>query len=92
MGQYVGLTLALCIEGAIFANYRQRYVAALLPEGTPIDVVQSVIQGIDTEVLAAQTEETRYLIKAVVVEAIKKTYPGTIAAGCLMLVATLMLK
>lgn len=92
MGQYVGLTLALCIEGAIFSNYGQRYVAALLPKGTPIEVVRSVIQGIDTGILAAQTDETRELIKEAVVAAIKKTYPGTIAAGCLMLIATLMLK
>jgi len=92
MGQYVGITLALCIEGSIFNNYGQRYVTALLPPGTPIEVVQAVIQGIDTTILAAQTEETRLAILEAVVEAIRKTYPVTIAAGCLMFAATLMLK
>jgi hypothetical protein len=92
MGQYVGLTLALCIEGSIFNNYGQRYVAALLPAGTPIEVVRAVIQGVDTTILAAQTEETRLAILEAVVQAIRKTYPVTIAAGCLMFGATLMLK
>lgn len=92
MGQYVGLTLALCIEGAIFSNYAQRYVAALLPEGTPIEVIRSVIQGIDPGILANQSEEIRLAVKVAVVETIRKTYIGTIAAGCLMLLATLFLK
>ena len=92
MGQYVGLTLALCIEGAIFSNLAQNSVSDLLPAGTPIEVVRAVIQGIDTKILAEQSPETRLLILDSVVEAIKMTYPITITAGCLMVVATLLLK
>jgi len=91
-GQYTGLTLALCISGAIFNNFAQNYVTLLLPPGTPIETVRAVIQGLGDTFLAAQSEETRVLILEAVVEAIKKTYPVTIAAGCLMIVATLFLE
>lgn len=62
MGQYVGLTLALCIEGAIFSNFAQRYVGVLLPAETPIEVIRAVIQGVDVSILATQSSETRVRI------------------------------
>ncbi|KAK0114836.1 hypothetical protein ONS96_013319 [Cadophora gregata f. sp. sojae] len=90
-GQYTGLTLALCISGALFNNFAQNYVTDLLPPGTPIDIIRAVIQGLDDSFLETQSAETRLLILEAVVEAIKKTYPVTIAAGCLMITATLFL-
>lgn len=92
MGQYTGLTLALCISGAIFNNFAQNYVTELLPAGTPIEIIRAVIQGVDHTFLATQSAETRLLILEAVVESIKKTYPVPVAAGCLMIVATLFLK
>ncbi|KAH9208644.1 hypothetical protein DL95DRAFT_414595 [Leptodontidium sp. 2 PMI_412] len=92
LGQYTGLTLALCISGALFNNFAQNYVTMLLPPGTPIEITRSVIQGLDDTFLATQNPETRLLVLEAVVESIKKTYPVTIAVGCLMIVATLFLE
>lgn len=64
----------------------------LLPPGTPIEIIRAVIQGLDDTFLATQNPETRLLVLEAVVESIKKTYPVTIAAGCLMIVATLFLE
>lgn len=92
MGQYVGLTLALCMSGAIFNNLSLKYVAELLPPGTPTEVVRYVIQGIDTVTLQEQSEETKIKILEAIVKAISKTFPISITAGVAMIAATLLLK
>jgi hypothetical protein len=92
MGQYVGLTLAICIAGAIFNNYAQNSVAAILPADTPIETVRALIEGIDKEFLAKLSEKMRTAVLEAVVDSIKKAYAISIAAGALMIGVTLLLK
>jgi hypothetical protein len=92
MGQYIGLTLALCMSGAIFNNLSQQYVTPLLPPGTPPNIVRTIIQDIDTTILQEQTEEARLEILEAIIKSIIRTYPISITAGAAMVAATLLLK
>ena len=92
MGQYVGLTVALCVSGSVFLNVAQKSVAALLPPGTPLETVRAIIQGTDKQALLAQTMEVQKKILVVVVDAIKNTYIIGLLGAALATVATLLLK
>jgi hypothetical protein len=92
MGQYVGLTLALCTSGSIFLNLAQSKVAALLPGGTPVLEIRAMIQGVDKAGLAALSEDLRGQILDAVLASIQATYPVSIFGGALVIVATVLLK
>jgi hypothetical protein len=92
MGQYVGLTVSLCISGSVFLNVAQKTVAALLPSGTPLQMVRAIIQGTDKTLLLAQTIQVQQEILVAVVNAIKNTYIVSLLGAALTVVATLLLK
>jgi riboflavin transporter FmnP len=92
MGQYVGLTVALCVSGSVFLNVAQKSVAAILPLGTPLETVRAVIQGTDKQMLFSQTGEVQQKIMALVVDAINNTYIVSLLGAALTIVATLLLK
>lgn len=92
MGQYVGLTVALCVSGSVFLNVAQKSVAALMPPGTPLETVRAIIQGTDKQTILAQTIEVQQKIIIVVIDAIKNTYIVSLLGAVLTIAATLLLK
>lgn len=92
MGQYVGLTLALCVSGSVFLNVAQKSVAALLPPETSLDTVRAMIQGTDKKVLLDQPVQLQQEILVATVNAIQNTYIVSILGAALTVVATLFLK
>ncbi|EPE25899.1 MFS general substrate transporter [Glarea lozoyensis ATCC 20868] len=92
MGQYLGLTVSLCVSGSVFLNVAQKTVAALLPPETPLQIVRAIIQGTDQTLLLAQTIQVQQEILVAVVDAIKNTYIVSLLGAALTVVATLLLK
>jgi hypothetical protein len=90
-GQVLGIAIMLAVANAIFLNEATDGIQQLLP-GSPLNEVQSAIQGVQSDLINDAGDMTRAGIDAVVVDAINNAYILVMVAAALTVILTLFMK